>query len=86
MLRSMMQVYVKGNVEAVNFYQKAFNAEILAVYPDDNGGYMHSEINAYGQILAVSEINEDHVIGNTMQFCFELGDAKKLAILKSKRV
>lgn len=31
-----------------------FNAEILGLYPDDNGGYMHSELNAHGQILAVS--------------------------------
>ena len=50
-----MQVYVKRSVEAVNIYQKAFNAEILGLYPDGNGGYMHSELNAYGQILAVSE-------------------------------
>ncbi|MBD5477399.1 MAG: hypothetical protein HDR17_15705 [Lachnospiraceae bacterium] len=47
MLRSLMQVYVKGSIEAVNIYQKAFNAEILGLYPDDNGGYMHSELNAY---------------------------------------
>ncbi len=47
MLRSMMQVYVKGSVEAIKLYQKAFNAEILGLYPDDNGGYMHSELNAY---------------------------------------
>lgn len=44
MLRSMMQVYVKGSIEAVTLYQKAFNADILAVYPNDNGGYMHSEM------------------------------------------
>lgn len=44
MLRSMMQIYVKGSVEAVNTYQKAFDAEILGLYPDDNGGYMHSEL------------------------------------------
>lgn len=74
MLRSMMQVYVKGSVEAVKFYEKAFHAEVLEVYPDDNGGYMHSEINAYGQILAVSEINENLVVGNTMQFCFHFGE------------
>jgi len=73
MLRSMMQMYVKGSVEAVEVYQKAFQAEILAVYPDDNGGYMHSEINAFGQILAVSERIDDVVVGNTMQFCFHFG-------------
>ena len=74
MIRSMMQMYVKGSVEAVETYQRAFNAEILGLYPDDNGGYMHSELNAYGQILAVSELTDDLVIGNTMQFCFELGE------------
>ena len=51
-----MQVYVKGSVEAIYTYPKAFNAEILGAYPDDNGGYMHSELNACGQILAVSEL------------------------------
>lgn len=44
MLRSMMQVYVKGSVEAVKLYKKAFNAEILGLYPDDNGGYLFSRI------------------------------------------
>lgn len=42
MLRSMMQVYVKGSAEAVHTYQRAFEAEILGLYPDGNGGYMHS--------------------------------------------
>ncbi len=74
MLRSMMQVYVKGSIEAVNIYQKAFNAEILCLYPNDNGGYMHSELNAHGQIIAVSELTDNHVSGNTMQFCFHFGD------------
>lgn len=74
MLRSMMQMYVKGSVEAVEFYRNAFDAEILCAYPDENGGYMHAELNAYGQILAVSELAEDTASGNTMQFCFHFGD------------
>lgn len=74
MVRSMMQVYVKGSVEAVNAYQKAFDAEILGLYPDESGGYMHSELNAPGQILAVSELTEGLVIGNTMQFYFHMGE------------
>lgn len=74
MLRTLMQIYVKGSVEAVDTYQRAFNAEILALYPDDNGGYMHSELNAHGQIIAVSEFTDDLVIGNTMQFCFHFGE------------
>lgn len=74
MLRSMMQVYVKGSVEAVKIYQKAFNAEVLGVYPNDNGEYMHSELNAHGQILAVSESTDKFTVGNNMQFCFHFGE------------
>ena len=74
MLRSLMQVYVKGSVEAVKLYKEAFNAEILGVYLDDNGGYMHSELDVYDQILAVSELNDELETGNTMQFCFHFGE------------
>lgn len=48
MLRSMMQVFVKNSVEAVEVYRKAFNAELLCAYPYESGGYMHAELNAYG--------------------------------------
>lgn len=30
MLRSMMQVYVKGSAEAVQLYQKAFDAKLIS--------------------------------------------------------
>lgn len=73
MLRSMMQVFVKGSVEDVELYKKAFSAELLCAYPNEDGGYMHSELDAYGQILAVSELTENVVAGNTMMFCFHLG-------------
>lgn len=73
MLRSMMQMYVKGSAEAVELYRKAFNAELLCAYTDENGNYMHSELEADGQILAVSEIEEKKTVGNTMQFCFHFG-------------
>ncbi len=75
--RSMMQVYVKGSKEALELYRKAFNAEILCTYPDDNGGYMHSELSAYGQVIAISEITEEVIPGNTMQFCFDLGEGSE---------
>ena len=35
---------------------------------------MHSELNSHCQILAVSELTDNLVIGNTMQFCFHLGE------------
>lgn len=74
MLRSMMQVYVKGSTEAVEFYKKAFNAEVLCAYDNGKGGYMHSELNAHGQVIAVSEIPEEVKAGNTMMFCFHFGE------------
>ena len=77
MLRSMMQVYVKGSVEAVELYKKAFGADVLCTYPDENGGYMHSELNAFGQIIAVSERLENTVCGNNMQFCFHFGEGSE---------
>lgn len=74
MLRSMMQVFVKGSFEAVDLYIKAFNAEILCAYEDGIGGYMHAELNAYGQVIAVSELAEDVTPGNTMMFCLHFGE------------
>jgi len=66
----MMQMYVKGSVEAVRLYIKAFDAKPGCEYRNDDGSYMHSELNAFGQILAVSEAADDIVCGNNMQFCF----------------
>ncbi|NLN54956.1 MAG: VOC family protein [Clostridiales bacterium] len=74
MHRSMMQVFVRGSKEAFEIYKKAFNAVVLCTYEDGNGGYMHSELNADGQVIAVSEIAEDLNPGNTMMFCFEFGE------------
>ncbi|MEA4833359.1 MAG: VOC family protein [Oscillospiraceae bacterium] len=74
MKRSMMQVFVKGGFEALELYKKAFNAEVLCSYEDGNGGYMHAELNVYGQAIAVSEITQDAISGNTMMFCFEFGE------------
>lgn len=87
MKRSMIQVYVKGSDRAVPLYQRAFGAELVSSYPNDDGTYYHSELNVYGQILSVSEgaanLYDDggeRVTGNTMQFClhFEEGEAAQL--------
>ncbi len=86
MLRSMMQVYVKGSVEAVIFYQKAFNAKLLCEYKNDDGSYMHSELDAYGQILAISEAGDEIKLGNTMQFCFHFGEAEEENVKKAYEV
>ena len=70
----MFQVYVRGSEKAVEFYQKAFGAKLVCAYPNDDGTYMHAELDVYGQILAVSESGaKDANPGNTMQFCLHLG-------------
>ena len=74
MLRSMFQVFVVGSDKAVEFYQKAFDAKLVCAYPNEDGTYMHAELDVYGQILAVSESSAKEASpGNTMMFCLELG-------------
>ncbi len=75
MLRSMMQVYIKDSEAALELYRRAFDAEVCCAYPhEDRKGYMHAELNIYGQILALSEAEEEPLSGNTMQFCLHMGD------------
>ena len=78
MLRSMMHVYVKDSGQAIKFYQKAFNAKLLCSYPDNGEPLSHGELDIYGQVLAIAELNDESAVtGNTMQFCFELGEGKE---------
>jgi PhnB protein len=85
MHRSMMQVYVKGSNKAVELYQRAFDAELVASYPHDDGTYMHAELNVYGQILAISETqkSEESITGTTMQFCLHFGEGKEDLVQKA---
>lgn len=80
MKRTLMQVYVKGSAEAVRFYQRAFDAPLVAAYANDDGSYMHAELDVYGQILAVSEEDDRRATGNRMQFClhFDRGEADRV--------
>lgn len=73
MYRAMMQVYVKRSDKAAAFYQKAFDAKLLESYPNEDGTYMHAELDVYGQILALSEANDDTMAGNNMQLCLHFG-------------
>jgi len=65
----MMQMYVKESVEAVKFYQKAFDAKLVSEHKNNDGSYLHAELDAFGQILDISEAADEKVLGNTMQFC-----------------
>ena len=74
MYRSMIQVYVKGSVEAAKFYQKAFDTKMECEYFDEDGKYyMHAELKIYGQHFALSEQLGPATTGNTMQLCLHFG-------------
>ncbi len=80
MKRSMMQVYVKGSKEAVGLYLKAFNAELGYNVKSPDGTFYHSELDIYGNILAVAEANDgadDRITGNTMQFSLHYGEGNE---------
>lgn len=55
-----LQVYVKGSVAAVALYQKAFGAALGYHVLNDDGTFMHAELEVDGKpILAVSESAND---------------------------
>ena len=86
-MRSMMQVYVKGSREAVMLYEKAFDAKLKYEYLDDDGNYFHAELDILGQVVAISESNDDESFtGNTMQFCFHFGEEYKEYVEKAYNV
>jgi len=84
----MFQIFVKGSVEAAKFYQKAFDAKLECEYFDeDKKFYMHSELNVYGQILAISELTEQPpTTGNTMMFCLHFGKGNADKVYKTYEV
>ncbi len=87
MLRSMMQVYVKGSVEAVQLYDQAFGAQLICEHRNEDGSFLHAELCVYGQIVAVSESRDAEITtGNTMQFCLHFGEDNKHLVEKAYEV
>lgn len=84
MKRSMFQVYVRGSNGAVPFYQKAFDAPLLDSYLNADGTYYHSELDVYGQILAVSETLPETAAetGSVMQFCLHFEERDEALVRK----
>lgn len=87
-----MQIYVIGSDKAIIFYQKAFDAHVVESYPNDDGTFMHAELDIQGQTLALSERNSEYAIkgetntGNTMQFCLHYGENNEDALKKAYEV
>lgn len=90
MERTLMQVYVKESDRAVKFYQEAFDATLGSNYPNPDGTFYHSELDVYGQILAVAERNSDddaadneQITGNIMQFCLHFQPDEESLVRKA---
>lgn len=86
MKRSMMQIYVNDSIEAVKLYQKAFDATMGYHVKSPDGTFYHSELDVYGQIIAVAEASDssnERVTGNTMQFCLHYGEGKEDLVRKA---
>jgi PhnB protein len=55
-----IQAYIKGSIDAVELYKKAFGAELGYNVLNPDGGYYHAELMISGKpFLAVSEIGEN---------------------------
>ena len=65
-----LQLYLKNCDQAIELYQKAFDAAVDAIYRNESNLIAHAEINVFGQCVAFMEQESDCIIGNTMQFCF----------------
>ena len=82
--RSMMQVFTKDSEQALEFYRKAFEATVLCDHRHENGTVAHAELDIFGQVFAICEIQENEVNpGNTMQFCLHLGEGKQEVLNKA---
>lgn len=84
MKRSMFQLYLDGCDEAIALYTEAFGARLmnLARSPED-GGVIHAEMDAFGQVIALSDRRGDTVAGNTMQLCFHFGEGGEALVRKA---
>ena len=81
MLRSMMQAYVKNSAEALLFYQDAFGTKLNCRHENDDGTIAHAELDLFGQVFAISEVNQTtDLIGNSMQFCLHFGEGKETLV------
>ena len=87
MKRTMFQLYLKGCDEAIELYKKAFGAAVDTIHRMPGSNLIaHAEIRAFGQCIAFSERDLEAVAGNTMQFCFHLGEGNEEVVKKAYEV
>ena len=84
MSKSAFHICVKESVKALEFYQKVFDAKLLCRYNNcDDGTIYHSEIEAYGQIMMVTELMEENTVtGNAMTFVMQFSEGEEDIVRK----
>jgi PhnB protein len=81
-----LQLYLKNCDQAIELYQKAFDATVGAIYRNESNLIAHAEINVFGQCVAFMEQESDYIIGNTMQFCFYFSKGDEEIIKKAYNI
>jgi len=78
-MRTVFFACVNNSLEAVEFYRKAFNAELTCCYLDSTGKFVeHAELTINSQLfLSLMESSETRT-GSTMYFWFTFDDEKSL--------
>lgn len=78
-----MEAIVKNSTQAVTFYQRAFNAKLIADHRNEDGSCAHVELDIYGQTFALMELQDDVVIGNTMMFALHFEASEEDLVQKA---
>lgn len=85
--RIMLQTYVSDAAAAIELYKRAFEAEIMEIHHTPEGKVFHSELDIYGQILAVADREAsdgtNDITGNIMQFCLHFEEGKEAVVTKA---
>jgi len=79
---SAFHICVKESAEALEFYQKVFDAKLLCRYDNADGTIYHSEIEAYGQIIMIAGSEENSITGNNMSFVMSFDEGEEELVKK----
>jgi len=83
MSKSAFHICVKDSTKALEFYQRVFDARLLCRYDNSDGTLYHSEIEAYGQIMMITQSMEGaSVAGNTMMFVLQFEEGNESIVQK----
>ena len=83
MKRTLMQVYVRNSAGAVELYREAFGATVGSDWRNPDGSCAHVELDACGQIIAISEAPEDVTYGSGMQFCMHFEENERDCVVRA---